>query len=157
MQKDYERAARLWGSSESLRESIDAFLPPTYQEDYSAYIETTRAALGEQRFEALWQTGRGLTLEQAIELARQDETGEQGNIPLIDDGKASDKSRNFGLTEREVEVLSLVAQGLTDAEVAEQLVISPRTDSKHLQSIYSKIEVNSRSAATRFALDQQIV
>jgi DNA-binding NarL/FixJ family response regulator len=156
MQKDYARAARLWGSSESSRESIYAFLPPAFQNYYSAYNETTRAALGVQRFEALWLTGRDLTLEQAIELARQDEPGGQESIPLIDDVKAVDKSKNFGLTEREVEVLSLVAKGMTDAEVAEQLVISPRTVSKHLQSIYSKIDVNSRSAATRFAIENYL-
>jgi DNA-binding NarL/FixJ family response regulator len=53
-------------------------------------------------------------------------------------------------------VLRLVAQGLTDAQVAEQLVISPRTVNGHLRSIYSKIEVTSRSAATRYALDHQL-
>jgi DNA-binding NarL/FixJ family response regulator len=53
-------------------------------------------------------------------------------------------------------VLRLVARGLTDAPVAEELVISPRTVSKHLQSIYGKLQVNSRSAATRFALEHGI-
>jgi DNA-binding NarL/FixJ family response regulator len=60
------------------------------------------------------------------------------------------------LTAREVEVLRLVAQGLTDAQVAEQLVISPRTVNWHLTSIYSKIGVTSRSAATRFAIEQHL-
>ena len=58
-----------------------------------------------------------------------------------------------GLTAREVEVLRLVAEGLTDAQVAEQLVLSPRTISTHLSSIYGKLQVNSRSAATRFAVE----
>jgi DNA-binding NarL/FixJ family response regulator len=60
------------------------------------------------------------------------------------------------LTAREVEVLRLVAQGLTDAQVAEHLVISPRTVNGHLRSIYSKIAVTSRSAATRYALHHQL-
>ena len=62
----------------------------------------------------------------------------------------------YGLTEREIEVLGMVAQGLTDAQVAEKLYISPRTVSKHLQSIYGKLQVNSRSAATSFALEHGI-
>ena len=62
-----------------------------------------------------------------------------------------------GLTAREVEILRLVVQGLTDAQVAEQLVISPRTVNWHLTSIYSKLGVSSRSAATRYALEQQVV
>ena len=44
-------------------------------------------------------------------------------------------------------MLRLVAQGLTDAQVAEQLVISPRTVNTHLKSIYGKIGVSSRSTA----------
>ena len=62
-----------------------------------------------------------------------------------------------GLTAREVEVLRLVAQGLTDAQVAEQLVISPRTVNTHLTSIYGKIQVTSRSAATRYAIEHQLL
>ena len=62
-----------------------------------------------------------------------------------------------GLTAREVEILRLVAQGLTDIQVAEALVISPRTVNWHLTSIYSKLQVSSRSAATRFAIEQHLV
>jgi DNA-binding CsgD family transcriptional regulator len=58
-----------------------------------------------------------------------------------------------GLTPREVEVLRLVAQGLTDADVGERLFISPRTVSQHLRSIYGKLDVSSRVAATRYAVD----
>ena len=54
-------------------------------------------------------------------------------------------------------VLRLVAQGLTDAQVAEKLVLSPRTVSTHLTSIYGKLQVNSRSAATRFAVENGVV
>jgi len=62
-----------------------------------------------------------------------------------------------GLTAREVEVLRLVAQGLSDAQVAEQLVVSHRTVTTHLTSIYNKLGVNSRTAATRFAVEHQLV
>ena len=50
-----------------------------------------------------------------------------------------------------------MAQGLTDAQVAGQLVISPRTVNTHLTSIYNKLGVDSRTAATRFALEQNVV
>jgi len=62
-----------------------------------------------------------------------------------------------GLTAREVEVLCLIAQGLTDTEVAEQLVISPRTVNTHLTAIYGKIGVSSRSAATRYAIEHHLI
>ena len=58
-----------------------------------------------------------------------------------------------GLTSREVEVLGLVAQGLTNSQVAERLYVSPRTVHRHLNSIFHKLEVGSRTAATRFAIE----
>ena len=62
-----------------------------------------------------------------------------------------------GLTAREVEVLRLVTQGLTDAQVADQLILSPRTVQGHLRSIYNKINVSSRAAATRYAVEHKLV
>jgi DNA-binding NarL/FixJ family response regulator len=50
-----------------------------------------------------------------------------------------------------VGVLRLVAQGLTNAQVAERLSLSPRTVDQHLRSIYNKLDVSSRTAAARFA------
>ena len=60
------------------------------------------------------------------------------------------------LTVREIEVLRAVAQGLTDTQVAERLVISPRTVHSHLNSIYSKLGITSRSAATRYAIEHNL-
>jgi DNA-binding CsgD family transcriptional regulator len=62
-----------------------------------------------------------------------------------------------GLTAREVEVLRLVAEGMTDAEVAERLYLSPRTVSSHLRSVYNKIGVGSRAAASRFAVENSLI
>lgn len=73
--------------------------------------------------------------------------------------KARKQSVNWRcyLTEREVEVLNLVAQGLTNPQIARQLVVSVHTVNAHVRSIFNKLEVNSRSGATRSALEQQIV
>jgi DNA-binding NarL/FixJ family response regulator len=60
------------------------------------------------------------------------------------------------LTEREIEVLHAVAQGLTDSQIAQRLVISPRTVHSHINSIYSKLGITSRSAATRFAIEHNL-
>jgi DNA-binding NarL/FixJ family response regulator len=61
------------------------------------------------------------------------------------------------LTAREVEVLRLVAKGLTDAQIAERLTLSVRTVQAHLRSVYAKLGVNTRSAATRAALERGLV
>jgi predicted ATPase/DNA-binding CsgD family transcriptional regulator len=68
-------------------------------------------------------------------------------------GAAGHTTYPAGLTAREAEVLRLVAQGLTDAQVAEKLIVSRRTVSTHLTAIYGKLGVNTRSAATRFAME----
>jgi len=62
-----------------------------------------------------------------------------------------------GLTAREVEVLRLLAQGLTSAQIAEQLVIGVVTVNFHVRSIYIKVGVTSRAAATRYALEHHLV
>jgi predicted ATPase/DNA-binding CsgD family transcriptional regulator len=62
-----------------------------------------------------------------------------------------------GLSGREVEVLCLIAEGLTNAQIADQLLISPLTVNTHVRSIYNKLEVSSRSAATRFAIQHHLV
>jgi DNA-binding NarL/FixJ family response regulator len=60
------------------------------------------------------------------------------------------------LTVREAEVLRLLATGLTNAEIATQLSLSPRTINAHLTTIYSKLGVATRGAAIRFALDHDL-
>ena len=62
-----------------------------------------------------------------------------------------------GLSAREVEVLGLVASGMTSAQVAKELFISPNTVNRHLHSIYGKLGVSSRAAATRFAAEHRLV
>ena len=63
----------------------------------------------------------------------------------------------YALTPRELDVLRLLAQGLSDAQIAEKLVVSRRTVTTHLTVIYNKFGVNSRSAAIRYALDHELV
>jgi DNA-binding CsgD family transcriptional regulator/tetratricopeptide (TPR) repeat protein len=77
---------------------------------------------------------------------------------MVEESRPESPSPNqtTGLTPREIEVLRLVAQGLTDADIGDRLWISPRTVSHHLQSIYGKLGIRTRSAATRFAMEQGI-
>jgi DNA-binding CsgD family transcriptional regulator len=61
-----------------------------------------------------------------------------------------------GLTAREVEVLRLVAAGMTNPEIAAMLVLSERTVGRHLSNIFSKIDVTSRTAAAAFAFENRL-
>lgn len=88
------------------------------------------------------------TLDARLILPRVDRLAERTGVRL-----RSVVTYPAGLTAREVEVLRLVAEGLTDSEVAERLYLSPRTVGSHLRSVYNKIGVSSRTAASRFAVE----
>jgi HD-GYP domain-containing protein (c-di-GMP phosphodiesterase class II)/DNA-binding CsgD family transcriptional regulator len=62
-----------------------------------------------------------------------------------------------GLTRREVDVLRLAARGLTTREIADRLVISPKTADHHIQHIYGKIDVSTRAAAALWAMQHAVV
>jgi ATP/maltotriose-dependent transcriptional regulator MalT len=62
-----------------------------------------------------------------------------------------------GLTERELEVLRLVAAGKSNREIASELVISEHTVARHLQNIFAKLGVSSRTAASAFAFERDLV
>ncbi len=62
-----------------------------------------------------------------------------------------------GLTARELEVLRLVAAGKANREIATALVISERTVARHLQNIFAKLRVSSRTAAAAFAFEHDLV
>jgi DNA-binding NarL/FixJ family response regulator len=62
-----------------------------------------------------------------------------------------------GLTDRELEVLALVAQGCSNPQIANHLVISRRTAEQHVQNVYRKIGVSSRAAAALFAMEHDLL
>jgi HD-GYP domain-containing protein (c-di-GMP phosphodiesterase class II)/DNA-binding CsgD family transcriptional regulator len=62
-----------------------------------------------------------------------------------------------GLSDREVEVLRLISVGKSNREVAERLVISPKTVGRHIENIYAKIGVSTRAAAALFAMQQDLI
>ncbi len=72
---EHDRAARLFGAAESLRENIGHHRSPQDQADYDRRVASTRSGLGEAAFTAAWAEGRAMTMEQAIEYALAPETG----------------------------------------------------------------------------------
>ncbi|MBS1911485.1 MAG: hypothetical protein JST22_05830 [Bacteroidetes bacterium] len=146
---------------------------------YLRVAQRVRATLSPEEFDAAFAEGSTMTLAQAYriimelpeDLAIDSQSADCGNaagtsepftVVRTPPGPGSTKDREAdpnpnpaaagGLTGREMEILRWVANGQTDAQIAEHLYISPRTVQAHLRSIYSKIGVSNRSAATRYAL-----
>jgi predicted ATPase/DNA-binding CsgD family transcriptional regulator len=144
------RAARLWGAEEALLERIEVGVH-AYVLDRTlrkSQIDAARARLGEEAFAAAWAEGRTMSPERAIEYALERE-------PTPD--PAASEPYPSGLSAREAEVLRLVATGLTNAEVAQKLFLSSRTVNWHLTSIYRKLGSHSRTEATRFAAEHDLL
>ena len=145
-----ERAARLFGAAEALREPVREAVGYRHRPEEAAwrepYLGAARSLLGETVWEEVLSRGRSMDLQEAIDFALFPADGPQA-IPL------PAPEHPAGLTSREVEVLELVASGMTSPKIAKKLFLSPRTVDTHLTSIYHKLGVNSRTAATRYALD----
>jgi predicted ATPase/DNA-binding CsgD family transcriptional regulator/transcriptional regulator with XRE-family HTH domain len=159
-------AARLWGTVASLLGTSNPHPPPLLpfertsaeRADYERMVSAVRTRLGEKAFAKAWAEGCILMPEQALAVQEQ---------PLVSDRPlASQKTQPHqgrmpppppGLTQREGEVLRLVAQGLSNAQIAEALVISPRTVDAHLRSIYNKLDIASRHAAIHYAHEHHLV
>jgi len=147
LRHDAARAARLFGAAEALHERIGSPMSVTQRKDHAPVVAVVRAALGNDTFHVAWTAGRALSVEEAVALAL--DTAAPAGF------RSSDATVH--LTAREMDVLRLVATGLTDADVAERLFLSRRTVSSHLTSIYAKLGVSSRSAATRYAVEHHLV
>jgi predicted ATPase/DNA-binding NarL/FixJ family response regulator/DNA-binding XRE family transcriptional regulator len=163
--QDDEKAAQLLGAAESLREQNGYLLEPLPRAEYEEAIARVRAQLDPAVFETAWAEGQAMTEAEVVTTALdyvQAQFDAESLREAVAVPKASLRAKTLptypaGLTAREVEVLCLVAQGFTNTQVAAQLVVSPRTVNFHLTSIYSKIGVSSRHAATRYAIEQHLV
>ncbi len=153
-QQQYARAARLLGAEEKLREDSRTLLYPRDRSDYGGDVATARAFLGQKPFATLWAEGRAMSPAEAA-AAQNDAIKDTRQAEPVALPKAP--AYPAGLTVREVEVLRLVAHGLTDTQIADQLVLSRRTVTTHLTSIYNKLDVSSRAAATRYAVEHHLL
>jgi DNA-binding NarL/FixJ family response regulator len=79
-------------------------------------------------------------------------------LAAIEERSASGPTRaRAGLTGREIQVLSLIAAGKSNRQIASQLVLSERTVARHVSNIFTKLGVSSRAAATAFAFQHELI
>jgi DNA-binding NarL/FixJ family response regulator len=79
------------------------------------------------------------------------------DVVTLDAGKRAAAPQDTGLTERELEVLRLVARGQSNRQIAATLVVSEHTVARHVQNMFRKLGVSSRAAATAYAFERRLV
>jgi predicted ATPase/DNA-binding CsgD family transcriptional regulator len=140
-----ERAARLAGASSVLRLRCGAPIPPAGAAHFEQMLAPARSSLVTADWERAWQEGAGWSLEQALANIEAGGWPDQGAPP------AQLPTEIAALTPREREVLRLVAEGLSNREIGQQLVLSVRTVERHIENIYGKLGVHSRVQAAAMA------
>jgi predicted ATPase/DNA-binding CsgD family transcriptional regulator len=152
--REWESAARLFGAVEALAEASGIAMRPADRAANERNLAAVRAHLAEPEFVLAWNASRAMSTEQIITEAlahasqtRQPEEATASLTPLA----------TAGLTGREAEVLRLLAQGMSDREIAEELSLSPRTVGGHVTHLLGKLGVDSRTAAVALALRHHLL
>ncbi len=148
-----DRAAVLLGAAEALNEPLAT--THRFADDFSWRRARTEAmtALDPETFERLWAEGRSMSWDEAVAASLETLVATEKHPAT----KTSSETSESPLSPRELEVLQLLVDGLTDREIAEVLFISPRTAQGHVSNIFNKLGVNSRTAAVATALQSELL
>ena len=119
-----------------------------YAEIRQSAADTARAALGEERFDELLGRGLAMHLADALAMAKGETPAERvlGGEPA--------RSAAKQLTRREKEIAALVAAGLGNREIAARLYLSKRTVDSHMEHIFTKLGISSRTQLASWVLGQ---
>jgi non-specific serine/threonine protein kinase len=140
-------AARLLGAVGTALDSIGASLFGHLREDHDRCLERIRDALGETAFRRALDEGAALRFAEAVALAG----GRRAALP----SGGSAENEEVRLTRRQREIAELVAEGLTNREIAERLVVAQRTAEGHVASILHRLGFTSREQLAAWVVAQR--
>jgi non-specific serine/threonine protein kinase len=142
-QSRYARAAWLLGAASPLWDQLGsaAFTgAPGLMQLADQAADSARKELGEDAYKTLFEAAAKCPLEESLALALSD----TDDLPALPEVPGRAAAEDMPLTERELEIAALVADGLSNREIAEQLVVSKRTVDTHVTHIFGKLGVTSR-------------
>ena len=148
---DHERAAGLFGVSRAVWRISGAAVSEvgpyrTFDDECQAQA---RAALGDAAYTAAFSATRGFGVEEAIRYALAETPGAPRAAPQVRESSPG------GLTRREREIAGLVAEGLSNKQIAARLVIAPRTAETHVENILTKLGFTSRAQIAAWLTEQR--
>jgi predicted ATPase/DNA-binding CsgD family transcriptional regulator len=150
-------SARLHGAADQALADLGYALEPLEARLAAQDRQRLRAALGEEAFDADYAAGRTLDLASVADQARQAIQAGRAGAPGSDSDTAASGHAVTVLTTRELDVLKLVAQGLSNADIARRLVLSEHTVKRHLANILHKLGLSSRTAAASWGVRAGLV
>jgi predicted ATPase/DNA-binding CsgD family transcriptional regulator len=145
---EFARASRLMGGAQRLFEETGTLVYPPWDQYHDACTRQGRTRLGDAQFDRLFQSGRQASTETLMSLALQ-EQAEQVPQPR------AERAGITALTRREQEIAGLVAQGLSNRDIASTLVISQRTAETHVEHILTKLGFTSRAQIAAWVAERQ--
>jgi non-specific serine/threonine protein kinase len=154
------RAARLWGAAEGLREEIGV-VSLTQLElqayDYEGRVSAARNMLGDEgAWEKAFAQGMAMSAEEAAEYALSEEIVTAPERPPAG-GETDGPLTTDPLTAREREVAAMVAQGMSNRQIAQELYISERTIENHVSKIRRKLGLRSRSQLSTWVTERTLL
>ncbi|QYB07399.1 protein kinase [Rhodococcus sp. USK10] len=141
-----ERAVTLMAAAENLVQSVGSstVIFPDLRRHHDDCVHRSREVLGDRRYESAWKTGASMSFDSALAYALGT------SAP-----KRSETGQEEVLTKRERQVADLVAQGMTNKEIAAQLVISQRTAQGHVEHVLAKLGFNSRAQIAAWVTERR--
>jgi DNA-binding CsgD family transcriptional regulator len=136
-----ERAATLFGAAEALLEAVGGQHEPAEAALREPYLAAVRSELDEASWAEAQSEGRAMSMEQAIEYALSEQ---KPLTPSSPESQQPSSDEPPSLTPREKEVAILVTRGLTNGQIASELVISEHTVHHHVTNILKKLNLSSR-------------
>ena len=136
------RAVQLFGAASRLREEVEVPVMLPWSIWLEPAMADARAALRPPAAEGAWESGRNMSTSHVLALARE-QLGARGSKET--------RSAGSGLSKRELEVVGLVASGMTSRAIAERLFLSERTVESHLEHILTKLGFTSRTQVASWA------
>jgi DNA-binding CsgD family transcriptional regulator len=149
-----KRATRLYGAAAGIRQRLNLTVSHLDKTSYEQNLDLLKNRLGPRLFKQAWAKGTNLPIQESLKVGL-------GANPRLNPHLRSGQNRPnpepapngevVPLSQREKEVLYLVATGLTNPQIARQMNLSTYTVSSYLRSIYNKLGVTTRTAAASYA------
>jgi DNA-binding CsgD family transcriptional regulator len=145
-----EPALQLAGAAAALRAALRVSARPRDQAVQQAWLEHMRHQVGEETVAALFSTGQGMTMDQAVAYALREDASAAPTAGTADAAPGDWTP----LTAREQEVARLVATGMGNRQIAAKLVVTPATAAKHVENIREKLGLTSRTQIAAWVLER---